>query len=202
MRRFFAVCSAGFVPVLLTACAAQDPGPTGSKSAVESVYTALDAGHCRKETDRNDPNDTPYLVCPGVAGYSLLERRVEAGRVSIDVMDAGGRVHPLNYQDAVTRYMCSLDGDAEWRVSNRDGRQTPIALIVQVQAREDNDNPERVTHTYYAVSKITMETACVTDVLDRAKQSESEARRLADSARERPCAPPQPPLRDNGNIIR
>lgn len=202
-RKFFVVCFAAVTPLLLAACAAQNRGPAaGSKSAVQSVYTTLDPNQCRKEIDRNDPNDTPYLVCPGVAGYSLIQRRADAGRVSLDVADAAGHVHPLNYQEFVTRYMCSLDGNAEWRVSNQDGRQTPVALIVQVQAREDNDSPERVTHTYFAVSKITPDAACVTDVMDKAKQTESEVRRIADSAHARPCAPPQPPLRDNGNIIR
>ena len=174
----------------------------GSKAAIESVYTGLGAGSCTKEADKTDPNETPYLVCPGVAGYALIVRRVDAGRQSIDVVDAAQRVLPLNYQEFVTRHMSTLDGKAEWRVATRDGKQVPIALIVRVQAREDNDNPEKVTHSYIAVAKIAPNQACVTDRIPEGTQSEAEVRSAADSAQERQCASPQPRMTSDGVVIR
>lgn len=189
--------------LLLSGCPAKDGDPAvRSKAVIQSVHTDLGAGSCKKEADKNDPNETPYLLCPGVAGYALIVRRVDSGRQSIDVVDAAQRVLPLNYQEFVTRHMSTLDGKAEWRVATRDGKQIPIALIVRVQAREDNDNPEKVTRSYLAVAKITPKEACVTDRIPEGTQSEAEVRSAADSAQERQCAPPQPRMTADGAVIR
>lgn len=189
--------------LLLCGCQAKTGDDAGrSKAAIQSVFTDLGAGSCKQEVDKTDPNETPYLACPGVAGYSLIVRRVEAGRQSVDVVDAAHRVLPLNYQEVITRHMCNLDGQAEWRVTTRDGKQVPIALIVRVQAREDNDDPEKVTHTYLAVAKIAPEAVCVTDRVPEGTQSQAQVRATADSARDRPCAAPQPPMTAGGQVIR
>lgn len=183
------------VLMLLPGCA---PGEGGAarRSAirVESIHTDLSAGSCLREVDRNDPNETAYLACPGVAGYSLHVRRVGSGRISIDVVDPAGRAMPLSYQEVVTPQMSSVGDRAEWRVATEGGRQVPIALIVRVLAREDADNPERVSATYIAVAKVTPDTACVTDRLLEGGQSDVQVRGTADSARERACASPLPRL--------
>src|SRR4051812_23336867 len=67
----------------------------GQQIAVQSITTDLNVSACRKEIDKSDPNETPYLRCPGVGGYSLILRRVEAGRTSIDVVDPDQHVFPL-----------------------------------------------------------------------------------------------------------
>jgi hypothetical protein len=189
--------------LLLSACSGTDGGgPARPKAVIESVYTGLDAGSCKKELDRNDPNETPYLLCPGVGGFELIVRRVDAGRRSIDVVNPARRVFPLNYQEFVTRHMSTLDDKAEWRVATRDGKQVPVALIVRVHAREDNDNPEKVTHSYLAVSKIAPNQACVTDRISEGAQPEADVRNAADSAQDRQCAPLQPPMTAGGVVIR
>lgn len=189
--------------LLLSACSAQKgASPVSSKTEIVSVQTGLDAQSCKKVPDKDDPNETPYLVCPGVAGYTLVVRRVDAGRKSIEVVDAAQRTHPLNYHEFVTRHMFTLDDKAEWRVTTTDGKQVPIALTVQVRAREDNKNPEKVTGSYTAVAKISPNETCVTDIILEGTKSDAEVRRVADSAQERPCAPPQPPMTANGTVIR
>jgi hypothetical protein len=178
---------------LLFACTNKDRDPALSPTAaIESIQTDLGAGSCEKKADKSDPNETPYLSCPGVAGYALIVRRVEAGRQSIDVVDAAQRVFALRYDEFVTRSMSTLDGKALWRVAMKDGKQVPIALIVRVQAREDNDNPEKVTRSYFAVAKITPHEACVTDRLPEDSHSEAAVRDAADTAHQRPCATPLP----------
>lgn len=190
--------------LLLASCSAAKHGDATvhSNAAIESVYTDLGAGSCTREIDGTDPNETPYLACPGVAGYSLIVRRVDAGRRSIDIVDAARRVLSLSYEEFVTRHMSTLGERAEWRVETKDGRQVPIALIVRVQAREDADDPERVTRTYVAVAKIAPGEACVTDRLTEGAQPETEVRIAADSARERPCAPAQPQMTADGVVVR
>lgn len=189
--------------LILSNCSAREGHPGDrSQSTIEAIQTNLSAASCRREIDRSDPNETPYLVCQGVAGYSLIVRRVDAGRQSIDVVTPAGEVFALNYHEFVTRSMSSLDPKAEWRVATKDGRQVPIALIVRVQAREDEDDPEQVTHTYWAVAKIAVNEACVTDRIPEGERSTTEVESAADSAQERPCAPPQPPLTANGAVVR
>ena len=189
--------------LFLSGCSATDGDlAVRSKAAIESIHTDLGGGSCRKEIDKNDPNETPYLVCPGVAGYTLIVRRVDAGRQSIDVVDLAQRVFPLDYHEFVTRHMSTLDGKAEWRVATKDGKRVPIALIVRVQAREDNDNPEKVTRSYFAVAKVTPNEVCVTDRIPEGVQSEAEVHRAADSAQERQCAPAQPRITVAGAVVR
>ena len=173
-----------------------------SKPAIESIYTALDAKSCRKKIDKNDPNETPFQVCPGVAGYALIVRLVDAGRQSIDVVNSAQRVFPLDFQEFVTRHMSNLEGKAEWRVTTKNGKKAPIALIVRVQAREDNDNPERVTASYFAVAKITRNKVCVTDRIIIGAQSEAAVRSAADSAQQRQCAPALPEISIDGSLFR
>lgn len=187
---------------LMVAFGAGCTGKHGGEQALESVYTDLHGGSCVKETDKTDPNETPYLRCPGAAGYSLLVRQVESGRESVEVVDAANRVHALNYQEFITRSMSNLEGKAEWRVETKDQKQSPAALIVRVQAREDIDNPEKVTHTYLAVAKITANEICVTDRIDEAGRQQNEIRRVADSAQARPCATPQPPAEGGEGTVR
>jgi len=160
-----------------------------STPALHSVYTDLSGLSCKKEIDKDDPNETPYLVCPGVAGYSLVVRLVDSGRVSVDVVDPTKRLWPLKYDESVTRHMSNLAGQAEWRVT---ASQVPVALIVRVEAHEDSENPGKVTHSYMAVAKIGEAEACVTDRLVAGIQSEAEIRGAADSATKRPCAAPLP----------
>ncbi len=137
----------------------------------------------------SDPNETPFLRCPGVEGYSLIVRRVGSGRKSIEVMDTTGDVFPLEYQQTVTTHMFSLGDSVEWRIAANDGKRQPVALIARVYAREDDDEPERITRSFFVVAKVEPTGACVTDSIAENAEDEAGARRLADSARERRCLP-------------
>jgi hypothetical protein len=201
--RLSATSALTMTSLLLSGCTGREGTPSAaSNDAIQSIHTELKTESCTKEPDKTDPNETPYLVCPGVAGYKLIVRRVDAGRKSIDVVDAGQRVFPLNYQEVVTRHMFTLGDEAEWRVTTRDGRQVPIALAVRVRAREDNDHPEKVTRTYLAVAKITPSETCVTDSIPEGTKPDDELRRAVDGAQGRRCAPPQPPMTSGGTVIR
>jgi hypothetical protein len=159
-----------------------------ANSETKSQYTSLNADSCTKTFDQDDPDETPYLVCPGVAGYLLQVRQVESGRLSINVVNPAKRLFPLDYQYVVTRSMSSLDDKAEWLIRSENGKPVPIALIVRVMARENRGNPEKITSTYLAVAKITPDKVCVTDSIRQGSKPATEVRVLADSATGRPCA--------------
>ena len=81
--------------------------------------------------------------------------------------------------------MSSLGGKAEWRVTRREGKVLPTALIIRVHA---NENPEtsKVT-SYLAVAKITSREICVTDRIKPGPAANEEARRAADVSANKPC---------------
>lgn len=159
----------------------------GTPAASKSVYTPLSGVGCEQETDRSDPNEIPYLVCPGAAGYALIVRRVGSGRKSIDVVDAAGGRIPLNYE-LLTRHMFSLGQRAEWRVTAKDGQQIPLALIVRIDERQSIDQPARITRSYFAVAKLTPASACVIDRIPTGSMTHAALREIADAGQARDCA--------------
>lgn len=174
--------------VLLPRCAFSQGASGAADSGVHSIYTSLNEKSCATAIDKGDPDDTPYLVCRGVAGYVLQVRTVESGRMSITVVSPAKHASRLNFQNVITRSMSELDDKAEWRVRKESGKAIAIALIVRVMAHESERNPEKITHTYLAVAKIAPEGACVTDRILEGSKTDAEVQSLADSAASRPCA--------------
>ena len=127
----FALCLLAAVCVKAERAASERAAPT---AAVESIATDLSGGSCREEIDQRDPNATPYSRCPGVGGYTLIVRRAEAGRRSVDVVDTANRVFPLDFTTSVTPHMSTLRSKAEWRVETVGGKPMPLALMIAVEA--------------------------------------------------------------------
>jgi hypothetical protein len=153
---------------------------TGCQSASrESVFTDLRGGACSEEIDKSDPNNTPFLLCPGAGGYRLRVRQVESGRQSVDVVSPTGQVLPLSIQNKVTRAMNSLGPQAEWRLL----RGLPLALILKVEVREDVFDPEKITRALYAVAKLQPAEACITATAPQQLQGQQ----AADLAAGMPC---------------
>jgi hypothetical protein len=180
--------------LLLAACVPQTATETEAPPpSIAAVLTGLDAESCETKIDPEDPNQTTFRLCPGPAGYSLIVRRVASGRHSVEIVDPSGKASPLDYQEVVTRAMSNVTGKAEWRVLRQNGTQTPVALIVRLQARADLDEPEIVTTTLVVIARITAAATCVTDVFAEGAKPQAEWQALADTAAERPCVPALPP---------
>jgi len=235
-----------FMSVLvLSACLKTKGNESKSpKTKIESAYTNFSVNSCKKVIDRDDPNETPFRLCPGVGGYRLFVRHVGSGRQSIGVappsleeipLRADSRIRSqdrerrgarparreegkyidvfnrratqqvgmdrrtnpevifesaLNYHEVITRHMLHLDDKAEWRVLMNNGKKIPIALIVKIFVHENQDKPEKVTSTYFALAKITKNEICVTDKIIEGSLSKTEVRKLADTAHSRKCLKP------------
>lgn len=151
-------------------------------TAVRSVYTSLAEADCRL-VERDEETGGTVHRCPGVAGYALKVSDWDA-RMSVTVVAPDGSEHPLKYTSVITHNFSMLGPRAEWRVSGAEGR--PQALIVRVNANEDNMNPERTT-SYLAVARVTPQGSCVTERIRPVADANILARQAADRAAGRPC---------------
>ncbi|MEW8260024.1 MAG: hypothetical protein AB2718_11470 [Candidatus Thiodiazotropha taylori] len=172
--------SAITLAVILSGCFA-----TYQDSGFKSLFTSLN--NCQSFTDPTDPNSTPYKLCAGIAGYQLILRKVGAGRKSIEILSDSQQSFPLNYQQVVTRQMFHLGDQAEWRVAESSSGSEPQALIAEIHAHEDLDEPDQVTAIYLAVAKISAAESCVTDVVKQQEVSREQLHQLADKAPQSAC---------------
>lgn len=173
------------VPYIVVAATAAHAD--GDKRAT-SVYTDLSGPQCT--VVREDKlTGSSVQACPGVAGYRLLVASDDA-RMSVTVVDPAGVEQELDYWTVVTRSFSTLGPKAEWRVSRGQGATRPVALIVRVNASEQQDpsNPKSVS--YLAVAKITPEKICVTDSIRPTPDANERARRAADRSAGKPCLSP------------
>jgi hypothetical protein len=182
--RFKLLCLSS-IAVLCLVCAARfDAGAQQTSASKSSVYTATGGKRCRTIEYLKETGDLTQS-CPGVAGYKL-EVADSDSRMSITVVSPGGQKSPLDYWNVITHGFSSLGDKAEWRVQKVNGKITPVALIVRVNASENPETPEKTT-SYLAVAKITASKTCVTDKIGPSATANEQARRAADSAATRPC---------------
>lgn len=149
-----------------------------AQAPARSVYTSLEK--CRLLSTHPETGGTVQR-CPGVAGHAL-EVADDDARMSIDVVTADRRRHPLNYWGVITGNFSSLGPRAEWRLRG----SRPIALIVRVNANENPDRPNERT-SYLAVARISPGRICVTDRIRPSADANVRARRAADRSAGRPC---------------
>jgi hypothetical protein len=107
-------------------------------------------------------------------------------RMSVTVVTPDDKEHPLNYWDVITGDLSRLGMLAEWRVIYRDGKVTPLALIVRVYA-EDTDFRRAKKTSYLTVSKLTATEICVTDRIPTGTSANEQARRAAIASAGRAC---------------
>ncbi len=153
---------------------------TVSASPVTSVYSSL-SGCKLVKTGR----DWSVQACRGVGGYNL-QLEYDDARESITVFGADRKAHPLNLWQVVSSGFSSVGQKAEWRVTTKNGKQVPIALIVRFNASENPEDSSKST-SYLVVAKITPQKICVTDKIAPSATANEEARRAADASADKPC---------------
>lgn len=154
----------------------------------QSVYTNLAPKFCRTLKSASDEADSYTGRCRGVAGYNLI---VEEGdlRTNIKVVPPRGAEKSLELWSVVSGAFSSLGPKAEWRMTRRNGKLVPVALIVRYNASENTEEPNKTT-SYLAVAKITSGEICVTDKISPGTTANEDARRAADTADTKPCLKP------------
>lgn len=151
---------------------------------VESVYTNLSPSKCQT-IEIDEESGSSVQNCPGVGGYRLLVLDDDS-RQSITVTDSAGKKYELNLWHVITGAFSSVGQKAEWRVTRKEGKPIPFALIVRVNASEDVEKPNRIT-SYLSVTKITANSVCVTHKIGPGAKANEEARKAADESATAPC---------------
>lgn len=151
-------------------------------SSVKSIYTDLNGKGCGPE--RTTSEVSSERTCTGIEGYKLLIH-YDDERESITIITPDGRQHPLNFWETISKgAFAHLGQKAEWRVTSKNGKEVPIALIVRVEVQSNSSNK---TDSYLAVSKIGEQGICVTDRIDPVTDANERAREAADSSANKPC---------------
>ena len=158
--------------------------PAGGQSN-QSMYTSLGVKQCRTVKTAEAGDDGYEGRCRGVAGYTLLLSEGDL-RQNITVITPKGAKHSLDLWDVISGGFSSVGPKAEWRMTTRNGKPTPVALIVRYNANEDPEAPTQ-QNSYLAVSKITPTEICVTDKILPGPKANEDARRAADTATTKPC---------------
>lgn len=159
-------------------------------AATSSVSTDLAEPGCTVVPASGEPGDSEDgLRCDGPNGYRLLTY-VGDDRASASVVDPSGARHDLELWHVITRNFSTLGPRAEWVMEQQGGKPVPIALILEVLAHEDIDEPDRTT-SYLAVVKLAPEETCVVERLV-ANGAEAAAAQRAAGAATLPCLGPLP----------
>jgi hypothetical protein len=153
---------------------------------VTSVYSSL--SKCRKVA--SDVISSTHL-CGGVGGYKL-QREYGDDRESITVISPNGKKHQLEFWNVISSAFSHVGEKAEWRVTRKNGKVVPIALIVRFTASEYSGDTPKPTSliSYLAVAKITPQKICVTDKIAPSATANEEARAAADASADKPCVEP------------
>lgn len=158
---------------------------TSSGQSNQSQYTSLGAKACRQIKSAEAGDDGYEGRCRGIAGYVLLLSEGDL-RQNITVITPNGAKHSLDLWGVISGGFSSVGQKAEWRIARRNGKLSPVALIIRYNASEDPEAPNK-QNSYLAVSKITSTEICVTDKILPGPTANEDARRAADTAETRPC---------------
>ncbi|MEM6955488.1 MAG: hypothetical protein AAF645_07350 [Myxococcota bacterium] len=138
--------------------------------------------------DEDDPNETPYLLCPAEQEFKLALRSTGSGRSSLDVLTPSGRRHRLHFDEAVTRHMMHLDREVTWFLDGAPDRPRS-AFIVRVHEHGNVDDPSQTIRTWHVLVRASESESCI---VAKAEPEEAILEAL-DRIEGAPCLQPQPP---------
>ncbi|MEM7606403.1 MAG: hypothetical protein AAF411_13685 [Myxococcota bacterium] len=114
---------------------------------------------CATRVDDDDPNETPYLLCPAERRFALALRTVGSGRASIDVITPSGDRHPLRFADAVTPRMMEIDREVRWQSRPNGGSSS--TFVARVHEHGDDSEPSPRTRTWHMLARVSEGASCI-----------------------------------------
>lgn len=155
-----------------------------SAPPITSVYTSL-SGCKMVKSGKAQGEEWSVMSCRGFAGYGLQLEYGDA-RESITVFTPNKKKHELQLWQVISSGFSSVGKKAEWRVTTKNGKQVPHALIIRFDASENPEDSSKVT-SYLVVAKITPQKICAVEKIAPGATQNEDARRAADASADKPC---------------
>lgn len=151
----------------------------------ESIYTDLAAEKCKTLESNPDEGGSYRGECVGVNGFKLEVIEGDL-RQTINVIFPNGEKSNLDLNSNVSSAFSAVGDKAEWRVTGKGKNTKPYALIIRYNANENPEKPEERT-SYLVISKITKDSACITDIIKPTTDQNKKAQKAADESANKPC---------------
>lgn len=158
---------------------------TETSNENESVYTDLADDKCKTLELNADEGGDYRGECDGVGGFKLEVIEGDL-RQTINVIFPNGKKSELDLTSNVSSAFSAVGDKAEWRVTGKGKNVKPYALIIRYNANENPEKPEERT-SYLVVTKITEDSACITDVIKPTSDQNKKAQKAADESANKPC---------------
>jgi hypothetical protein len=151
----------------------------------KSLYTEISDGYCQSQ-DKGLGNGVFFRAeCKGIGGYRVIYWEGEDRHQEMNLISPTGKILGPELMKVSMIPYSEVDAKLEWRVSVKNKKIIPTALIVKYKTLAVADIPEK---PYLVVVKIKDETACITDIIKATeKNAAAKARQLADKAASKPC---------------
>jgi hypothetical protein len=144
----------------------------------KSVYTPLTDNQCNIKLDSQIAGNMSGL-CAGAGNYKL-KIYADDERMSVSVVASAQKTFDLDFW-GYFRNFSQIGEKAEWRMKGK----TPVGLIIRYDVSDRGDGNKSTS--YLMVSKIAATESCVVGIVKPGKNQNAEARKLADSASNKPC---------------
>lgn len=154
-------------------------------SGNESIYTDLAAEKCKTIESNPDEGGSYRGECVGVGGFKLEVLEGDL-RQTLNVIFPNGKKSELDFMLNVSSAFSVVGDKAEWRVTGKGKNAKPYALIIRYNANENVEKPE-VRTSYLVVTKITKDSACITDIIKPTTDQNKKAQKAADESANKPC---------------
>ena len=144
-----------------------------------SVYTPLTGSDCSVTIDSTVPG-VGSGICRGVGDYNL-KLLSDDERMSVNVIAPDSKQFELDFWGYFGNFS-SVGERAEWRIKGK----KPVAVIIRYDVADRGGDGDKRT-SYLMVSKISAAQSCVVAIVKPGKNQNAQARRIADSAANKPC---------------
>lgn len=149
---------------------------------IDVVWTHVSPEECKVVTRWQN---SPFRVCPRVAGYQLLYSGDEASP-QIVIVTPNRKRHVIHYWDLNAGNFISLAKGVTWKlVRSRTGKITPLALMLQANIKLDEST--RFQNPYTIIAKLTPTEVCVVGRVPANSTSAADIAGVSTSARSKRC---------------
>ena len=150
-----------------------------------SSYTYINERNCQEEKDVDYPIFYS-TICKGVGGYKISYSEGEDYHQFLDLISADGKDLGIDVTK-ISIAPSTIGQTLEWRVTKKDKNIKPYAMIFRFNVYRHGINEPDKMESLLVITKITKDSACITDTVKPSRSQNKQARKLADVSAKNPC---------------